>query len=256
MVAAGLLKYDIGFAVASLSCSVGDSLMAVRPVYVPRSDQPGVTVHELEFEWFPGFSTAQKQRSIRSLHAAAQSEGIEPVLEISSKSPEELGVSLSAFHLSLPDAAEGRTFLVETAFQGSKVFERGGPFTDLLKGTSREAKKDERLKNSGRLIRFEFQGTTWPLEPRTYFYDWLYLSALRQQPGLDQRLVDYRGFTDIEFNPKKSINCQAYSAALYVSILASGQSESILTSPETFLEMLRDEYAARDAQLARQHGLA
>ncbi len=229
--------------------------MAVRPVYIPRSDRPGVTVRELEFEWFPGFSTAQKQRSIRALHAAAEAEGIAPVLEISSKSPEELGVGLSAFHLSLPEEPSGRTFSVETAFQGSKVFEGGGPFTDLLDGTSREAKKDERLKHSGRLLRFEFQGTCWPLEPRTFFYDWLYLSALRQQPGLDTRLVEYRGFTDIEFNPQKSINCQAYSAALYVSIVSSGQSEGVLTSPESFLESLRDEYAARDERLAKQHGL-
>ncbi len=229
--------------------------MAVRPVYVPRDDRPGVVVRSLDFEWFPGFSTAQKQRSIHSLHAAAGETGIEPVLEISSKSPEELGVSLSAFHLSLADAEGGRSCSVETAFQGSKVFERAGPFLDLLNGTSREAKKDERLKSSGRLLRFEFQGIAWPLKPRTYFYDWLYLSALEQQSGLRETLVGYRGFTDIEFNPKKSINCQAYSAALYVSILESGQSETILSSPASFLESLQDEYAARDELLARQHGL-
>lgn len=229
--------------------------MAVRPVYVPRDDRPGVVVRSLDFEWFPGFSTAQKQRSIHSLHAAAGETGIEPVLEISSKSPEELGVSLSAFHLSLTDADGSRSCSVETAFQGSKVFERGGPFLDLLNGTSREAKKDERLQSSGRLLRFEFQGAAWPLKPRTYFYDWLYLSALEQQSGLRETLVGYRGFTDIEFNPKKSINCQAYSAALYVSILESGQSETILSSPESFLESLQDEYAGRDELLARQHGL-
>ena len=229
--------------------------MAVRPVYVPRDDRPGVVVRLLDFEWFPGFSTAQKQRSIQSLHAAAGETGIEPVLEISSKSPEELGVSLSAFHLSLTDAEGSRSCSVETAFQGSKVFERGGPFIDLLNGTSREAKQDERLKSSGRLLRFEFQGAAWPLKPRTYFYDWLYLSALEQQSGLRETLVRYRGFTDIEFNPKKSINCQAYSAALYVSILESGQSETILSSPESFLESLQDEYTARDELLARQHGL-
>lgn len=229
--------------------------MAVRPVYVPRDDRPGVVVCSLDFEWFPGFSTAQKQRSIHSLHAAAGKAGIEPVLEISSKSAEELGVSLSAFHLSLTDADGSRSCSVETAFQGSKVFEGGGPFIDLLNGTSREAKQDERLQSSGRLLRFEFQGTVWPLKPRTYFYDWLYLSALEQQSGLRETLVGYRGFTDIEFNPKKSINCQAYSAALYVSILESGQSETILSSPESFLESLQDEYTARDELLARQHGL-
>ena len=33
--------------------------------------------------------------------------------------------------------------------------------------------------------------------------------------GYDLELSDYQWFTDIEFNPKKSVNCQARSAAVY-----------------------------------------
>lgn len=51
---------------------------------------------------------------------------------------------------------ESKSFSVETAFQGSKVFEKGGPYVDLLNGTSRDAKKDMRLKESGNLIEFLF----------------------------------------------------------------------------------------------------
>ncbi|WP_339731785.1 hypothetical protein [uncultured Gimesia sp.] len=229
--------------------------MAVRPVYVPKTDTPGVIVRDVTFQWFPGFSTAQKQRSIDALHGAAKELGIHPVLEISSKSKVEFGVQLSAFHLTLTSEVSCQVFSVETAFQGSKVFENGGPYVDLLEGTSRQAKKDERLRNSGKLARFEYFGKTYPLQPRTFFYDWLYLNALQHQPGMAERLMKYQGFTDIEFNPKKSINCQAYSAALYVSILASGGIEEVMSSPETFLERLQHEYEARDQILALQHDL-
>lgn len=229
--------------------------MAVRPVYVPETDTTGVIVKDVTFQWFPGFSTAQKQRSIDALHDVAGESGIRPVLEISSKSREELGIQLSAFHLTVTPETSNQTFSVETAFQGSKVFENGGPYTDLLEGTSRQAKKDERLRNSGKLMRFEYFGKSYPLQPRTFFYDWLYLNALEEQPGMAERLMKYQGFTDIEFNPKKSINCQAYSAALYVSILRSGCIEEAMSSPETFLATLQGEYEARDQILAIQHHL-
>ena len=215
--------------------------MAVRPVYVPKNDTPGVIVKDVTFQWYPGFSTAQKQRSINALHDAAGELGIHPVLEISSKSREELGVQLSAFHLILTSETSNKTFSVETAFQGSKVFENGGPYIDLLEGTSRQAKKDERLRDSGKLIRFEYFGRSYPLQPRTFFYDWLYLNALEEHPGMAAYLMKYEGFTDIEFNPKKSINCQAYSAALYVSILRSGCIEEVMSSPEKFLAILQEE---------------
>ena len=32
-------------------------------------------------------------------------------------------------------------------------------------------------------------------------------------------MLQYQAFTDIEFNPEKSLNCQAYSAALYLSMI-------------------------------------
>lgn len=35
-------------------------------------------------------------------------------------------------------------------------------------------------------------------------------------------LLEYDGFTDIEFNPQKSLNCQAKAAALYVSLCRNG----------------------------------
>ena len=214
--------------------------MANRPVFIPKLEGPPF-IEEIivEFEWFPGFSLQQKQRSIASWHESAEiSWGLAPLLEISSKSPLEIGMDLSAFRLMIENPAVGHPTSVEVAFQGSKVFEHGGPFTDLYEKTAREAKRDPRLKESGPLLYFEFAANRWELIPQTAFYDWLYLRALQQQPDLAQQLLEYSGFTDIEFNPQKSINCQARSAALYVALTRRGLLSAAIENPESYLEIL------------------
>lgn len=227
--------------------------MATRPVFTPRKNSRiGVNQVMIEFDWFPGMAKVQKQKSIRSLHDAAEERNIYPVLEISSKSEIELGNKLSAFNLMIKTKKQGKSFSVETAFQSSKVFERGGPFTDLLEKTSREAKKDIRLKESGNLIAFSFFGKEYTLKPKTFFYDWVYLNALNQNSNLADDLMRYQGFTDIEFNPKKSINCQAYSAALYSSLRHSGLLTDALESPGVFKKILQAEYRFHDAELKVQ----
>lgn len=213
--------------------------MAERPVFIPCLEGNTYVKTELvEFEWFPGMAVSQKQKCIVSLHEAACVElGLNRLLEISSKSPLDLGVALSAFNLSFTAVKPVFTTTVECAFQGSKVFVDGGPYSDIFHKTSREAKKDERLQESGRLTGFEFFGKQWPLEPQTAFYDWLYLNALHKNPDLAEEVMQYNGFTDIEFNPKKSINCQAYSVALYVSLRQRGVLETILKDQACFLAM-------------------
>ncbi|MHB1400443.1 MAG: DarT1-associated NADAR antitoxin family protein [Trichloromonadaceae bacterium] len=214
--------------------------MAQRPIYIPLlTGKELVRTCLVEFQWFPGLSKVQKQKSINSLHDSAIRElKLKNVLEISSKSGSELGINLSAFNLSFTTKKYNRTFTVETAFQSSKVFESGGPYYDLLDKTSREAKKDERLKNSGRLLEFKFFGKSFPLEPMTLFYDWLYINALITNEDLSNEITKYDGFTDIEFNPSKSINCQAHSAALYVSLVKRGLLENGLSSVENFKEII------------------
>ncbi|MDP3584293.1 MAG: hypothetical protein Q8R61_04150 [Thiobacillus sp.] len=216
--------------------------MALRPVFLPISDGIGVEERMLEFNWHPGMAKSQKQKSIRELHAIAAACGISPVLEISSKSEEALGVELSAFNLRITTRVKNSVFTVETAFQGSKVFERGGPYKDLIGLDSHLAKKDIRLKESGNLVRFEFFGKNFPLTPRTYFYDWIYINALHQNNNLAKQVTQYCGFSDIEFNPARSINCQAYSAALYLSLLKGGVLNDAISSPELFLDVTRQQY--------------
>lgn len=214
--------------------------MAERPLYIPTSEGKAfVVTRYVEFQWFAGMAISQKQKSIDSLHAAARDiPGVQSVLEISSKSRDQLGVQLSAFNLLIRTARSGRIFSVESAYQSSKVFENGGPYIDLLDSSSREAKKDPRLLSSGRLTGFRFYGVDWGLEPRTAFYDWLYINALAKQHVLAEQVMSFSAFTDIEFNPERSLNCQAYSAALFVALCKRNIIGDALQSKQAFLETL------------------
>lgn len=216
--------------------------MAKRPVFVSKTKGNLLVVAlPIEFVWHPGMSNSQKQKSIRSLHEAAkETRGLEKILEISSKSENKFGVRLSAFNLMFRNSV-GVSAPVEVIFQGSKVFSKGGPYTDIYYKTPRDAKKDERLKDSGHLIAFRYNNYEWPLTPQTAFYDWLYLSALQQHPSLAEQLLAYDGFSDIEFNPLKSINCQAASAALYKSLVDRGLIDSALSSPEKFINIYQEQ---------------
>lgn len=213
--------------------------MAKRPVFiVEKSDDSFVKEKQIDFEWFAGFSVKQKQKSIESLHENIKKydESLN-ILEVSSKSKDELGVALSAFNLIIT-AKNGKEFSVETAFQASKVFQNGGPFLDLYEKTSKEAKKDPRIKNSGELLYFQFFSRRWELEPKTLFYDWLYINALALNEDLANNVVEYNAFTDIEFNPKKSINCQARSVALYVSLYKENLLDKALESVDKYKQII------------------
>lgn len=216
----------------------GNSTLATRPLFAPALDGKDLVRRvDLSFTWHAGLAVTQKQKSIKSLHEAAGIKGFSNVLEISSKSENPLGVQLSAFNLRLR-LATSRQVSVENAYQAGKCFEKGGPFLDLLGKSAREAKQDPRLTASGNLLAFELNGERWPLIPVTAFYDWLYLSALRQSPALSEQLVAFNGFTDIEFNPERSLNCQAASAALFVSLVRRGELDATMGSREAFLTRL------------------
>ncbi len=149
------------------------------------------------------------------------------ILEISSKSLTPLGIKLSAFNLKKYVPSIGKYVPVECIYQGSKVFAVGGPYIDLYLGTSRAAKGDGRLKTSGALRGFSFEGKDYPLVPTTAFYDWLYISALMENKELADELMKYDSFTDIEFSPEKSKNCQARAAALFVALHSKGLLEFV-----------------------------
>lgn len=213
--------------------------MAERPIFIPDSECPGL-VKEIStrLTWHPGFAPAQKKRNVISLHESAARLGYAPLLEVSTKSEEKVGQRLSAFNLKVYSTRLGAMPL-ECAFQGSKVFERGGPFRDLYGSDALTAKRDGRLRDSGRLTGFQFDNMWFPLEPKTVFYDWLYINALYEhREWLRKHILHYAGFTDIEFNPERSVNCQARSCALLVTLMKKGWLDAAVISPEAFMGIL------------------
>ena len=104
--------------------------------------------------------------------------------------------------------------------------------------TIRDAKRDPRLKASGALRSFFFDGKQMPTTPTTAFYNWLYINALLENLELAGQLTAFDGFTDIEFNPDKSRNCQAEAAAVFVALSRLGLLEQCRDF-ETFASLFR-----------------
>ncbi|MBR6762261.1 MAG: hypothetical protein IKM13_00745 [Clostridia bacterium] len=213
--------------------------MASRPVFVAREKLPYVMVYSPEFTWNSGLSKSQQQKNIVALHGAHGNRfPNHKLLEISSKSTEPLGNALSAFHLQKYVPAIGRSVPLECVYQGGKVFAAGGPYTDLYEEAPKDAKRDPRFEKSGMLRSFFFDGEEYPLTPKTAFYDWLYILALKENPELGEALMAYDGFTDIVYNPNKSVGCQARSAALYVGLTRAG----LLNGVPTFTDIAKLKY--------------
>lgn len=208
--------------------------MAKRPVFIPQRSVPYWTSIEIEFDWFPGFALSQRQKSIASLHQNAVAKGkVSNPIEISSRSTSNTGAALSAFNLEIEHPLHG-TISLESAFQGSKVFERAGQIERAYQLLPREAKSLARETDFGdRLIGFRWNDEVWPLEPKSWFYDWLYINAVvHTRPHAIEDLRQFDAFTDIEFNPAKSFNCQARSCAI---IASTGEDELLrfISEPKT-----------------------
>ena len=212
--------------------------MASRPVFMPLKEFPYVKEAMVEFKWHAGFAVSQKRKSIVEFHEAIGALGLgKSCLEISSKSNLEIGTALSAFFLKV-ELSSGQYVAVENIFQSAKIFEHAGPFKDLLQKTPLEAKRDIRLKESGDMVGFRGKEGIWPLEPKTLFYDWIYINALHRQSELASAVLAFDSFTDIEFNPGKSFNCQARSVALYIGLFNSRKLQSVLENSDSYKKLM------------------
>ena len=201
--------------------------MANRPAWTIENGN--VVCRGFEFAWSAGFAVSQKRKNINNLHEAIAVATGQRALEISSKGEVELGNQLSAFNM-MTDGV-----YIENIFQSSKRYEYGGPYLDLLNVEPKDAKRDERHKTSGRLAAFVRDDVEWPLEPKTAFYDYIYVSALVENFGHDLDLSEYQWFTDIEFNPKKSLNCQARAVAIYKLIQEMAAFE-VINNKDSWIE--------------------
>ena len=202
--------------------------MAIRPAW---SIKDGKVVESVfSFTWNSGLNIEQKQKNIDALHESIRNSTGETALEISTKGRDPLGIELSAFNLLF------RGYHLENVFQASKKYSEIGTNPQLLDVSPKEAKAFSKGLSGNKLEAFVLDGTEWPLEPKTAFYDYIYVSAVIEKYGNDLDLSEYIWFTDIEFNPKKSINCQARALALY-KLLRENNGFEALSGKEKWLEM-------------------
>ncbi len=211
--------------------------MSLRPVFFPllpsNAHSPGVHEVSISFQWYPGLSWQQRQRCVEALHMAClkQYPGSR-ILEASRFDQSLLGVSLSAFNLCDETGCS-----VEVRYQTSKVFSHEiGPFPQWRHLPPKKCRDAVREASQGhKLIAFVDNGEHWALKPERAYYNWLYCTTLQQNPALALELSDYNAFTDIAFNPQKSLSCQAYALALYRSLDAFQLLDHALRSKATFL---------------------
>lgn len=207
--------------------------MATKMVFHP-SEENFYSEELISFTYVQGLAFSQKQKCADSLHhAILQLHPGSHILEVSTKSREKIGIACSAFSLRI----DGN--FLESVFQAGKIFKDVGGFEETAKLAPRDARDFVKTHSEGHsLIGFRYAGNDFPLEPKTFFYDWLYVNALKQS-GIDlTRLFVYDTFTDIEFNEKKQVNCQARSLAIAVSLQKVGLFEQAIANPHTFLHLV------------------
>ena len=196
---------------------------------------------DISFKWYPGFSKEQKQKSIEDLHFQFLKENItDQILEVSSKSVKVIGVKSSAFNLKI-STMNGNVFSVEQLFQSSKVYQKAGNQNYLLeKGYNAKEMKQKirKIDNHDQMTKYSSFGHDLPLEPKNLFYNWLYVNALYRNPDIASEILKYEAFTDIEFNPKRSFNCQAEACAIYVSLFKREYLQKALKSVDNFKKIV------------------
>jgi hypothetical protein len=214
--------------------------MATRPVFVPEIDPNNpqlVHVHEVDFQWLPGRDPQQIKANIAKLHGAAGHRKLEPLLHVSPDSDDPLGIRISATNL----VVEGpKSYLIPliAAFQGSKVFTGGGPFTDLYRKREAEIVADPRLVESGNHLGFRFRDLEWGKKAETMFYDWLVLHAIHRHQKLASGIRRFKGFTDVECLTGGQVACHARSCALYAALAEKKLLDKMFEDQDLFITTL------------------
>lgn len=226
--------------------------MESKPVFMPRVGSDNLVKTDMvRIERHVGFATRQKKKTLNDLHRIIKKKyGFKNVLELSTKSGNKLSFPLSPYSLQITND-DGQKYSVENAFQTSKVFEQGGPYLDLLTEKPRQARKDDRLISSGELTGYDYFGMEWGVQPLTTFYDWLYINALKQHPELHEEVIQYQAFTDISFNPKKSVHCAAYSLAMFVALHKRDLLQGV-EDPGTFYDLVTEFELSNTEQLLEE----
>jgi hypothetical protein len=211
--------------------------MAIRSVYFIKENK--VLKDDIEIKWASGFAFSQKQKNIISLHDAITQKykvSSDQILEVSTKSPLELGKMLSSINLKFRFGE--KYYFFESVYQSSKVFSDGLLGTihhpEWIELESFAAKKASQSLNLP-LVEFKYDSQSFPLEPKTMFFDWLYINCIHQL-NIKFLIDKYHYFTDIEFNPTRMISTQAHALCLYKHLANNNLVEMFLNNPRKFYE--------------------
>ena len=128
------------------------------------------------------------------------------VLEISSRSRDPLGRSLSAMFLKEPQSGHP----VEAVYQAAKCYGDSGP-AEVLNDGFRSKTRDRDRAGTGRLRGFDQGGTFWPSETGTQFYDKLWMVSAR---AAGVGATEHNAFTDMFHQRGRSMACQARTMAM------------------------------------------
>lgn len=202
--------------------------MAERSVFISKDVYPFYEEVGVQFYYFQGFALSQKRKNQIGLHLNfSEAYPERKVLEICAASLYSLGASLSALNLKKRTKAGITT--VESAFQSSRIYGENdeiGPFPELLFYPPRECKKLVVEQSCGLPNRhFKFDGMDFysPDHFRSLFFDFMYLNALceEENKAVADRLLSegYSAFSDLA---TKSLNSQARSCAIFVSLVKNG----------------------------------
>ena len=204
-------------------------------------DEKNIFLEEIiSFEYVKGLAFSRKQKNVLSFHKSIKE--LYPdkkIMEISTKSFDEIGVRCSAFNLKL------NGYYFESVFQSSKVFEGNVRYDYLKYRLPKEAKQFINDTEHGDLKYFEYNNQIFPLEPKSIFYDYLYIQALIAMNIKDDELLNSDIFTDIEFNEKKQYNCQARAMCIYVSLIRQNLLEEGMKDLESFNRIVYTNYGYR-----------
>ena len=179
-------------------------------------------------------------------------------LEISSRSGEMFGRTLSAMRLPAPGSDGDRGTSVESVYQAAKCYGDGGP-AERPAPNGHEAKRiDRERRGAGPLRGFHHEGTFWPAASGSAFYDrlWIRAAAFHAADRLED-LKAYDAYTDQFHRPGRSVACQARSAAMLVGLDRAGRLGRVHNADHWADTLgLRGDARPREANAGDMHGTA
>lgn len=235
-----------------------------------KVDKNKVEAKEINFAFYSGFAPIQKIKSRDSMHKSIlKQEPNAKILEVSTKSDNGFGERLSAFNLMIDNRPfecafqEAKRFKIsdsiitnielDTKGKGKHsidisdrlVSENGVYYLEPISNNPRELKSllkaFMKANKNAKLSHFVYKGKIFEINAgvvnsESYFYDFLYFRALRENFSKSKirQILQYNIFTDIEFNHKVSINCQARSCALYRYALLNDKVDFYVENKEHF----------------------